>query len=161
MKTRMTLPLTALAAIIALAVLLTLAAPATAGDIGFGVVVGEPIGGSAKLWLDDRLAGDFGAGFSEGNAAFWGDALWHDWTLLPQPKEGRLGLYLGAGPQLRTGDDERFGIRTIAGVSYRLAGHPLEFFAEAGPLFRLTQGGHVDAVGGAGLRVYVGKMSKR
>ena len=162
MKTRMILPLAALAAIIALAALLTLVVPASAaGDLGGGVVLGEPIGGSAKLWLDDRLAVDLGAGLSDGNAAFWGDALWHDWTLLPQPKEGRLGAYLGVGPQIRTGDETHFGIRTIAGACYRFAGHPLELFAEAGPLFRLTQGGHVDAVGGVGLRVYVGKLPKR
>lgn len=127
-----------------------------ASDVGVGVVLGEPIGGTVKLWLDDRLAFDAGAGLSDGNAGFWGDALWHDWSLLPQPRQGRLGAYLGAGPQVRTGDEARFGIRTLAGLSYRPSGHPLELFAEAGPLFRLTQGGAVDAVGGVGLRVMVG-----
>lgn len=130
-------------------------------DVGVGVVLGEPIGGSAKLWLDDRTAVDLGAGLSDGNAAFWGDILWHDWTLLPQAKEGRLGAYLGAGPQVRTGDDARFGIRTVVGLDYRTAGRPLELFAEAGPLFRLTQGGAVDGIGGVGLRVFVGGTSKR
>ena len=125
-------------------------------EVGVGVALGEPIGGTAKLWLDDRLAADLGVGISDGNAGFWGDMLWHDWTLLPQPPSGRLGAYLGAGPQVRTGDDARFGLRAIAGLSYRPAGHPLEFFAEAGPLFRLTQGGQVDAVGGVGVRLLVG-----
>jgi hypothetical protein len=41
-------------------------------------------------------------------------------------------------------------------VSFRPTGHPLELFAEAGPLFRLTQGGQVDALGGVGLRLMVG-----
>ena len=129
-------------------------------EVGVGVVLGEPIGGTAKLWLDDRLAADVGAGLSDGNGSFWADALWHDWTLLPQPANGRLGLYLGAGPQVRTGDDARFGIRTIVGASYRPTGHPLEVFAEAGPLFRLTQGGQVDAVGGVGVRLMVGHSGK-
>jgi len=146
-------------AMLAVTTVLWTAAPAraaAASDVGLGIILGEPIGGSAKVWLDDKLAFDAGAGLSDGNAAFWGDILFHDWTLLPQPKEGRLGGYLGAGPQIRTGDDTRFGIRTVAGLSYRFAGHPLELFGEAGPLFRLTQGGTVDAVGGVGLRVMVG-----
>lgn len=143
--------------------LLLAAAPASAraqargaGEISAGVVIGEPIGGTLKLWWNDQRAIDFGAGFSSGDAAFWADVLHHDWRLLPQPREGRLGAYLGAGPQLRAGDDARFGIRTIAGLSYRVSGRPLELFAEAGPHFRLTQGGAVDAVGGLGLRVSLG-----
>jgi hypothetical protein len=129
-------------------------------EIGVGVALGEPIGGTAKLWFDDRLAADVGAGVSDGNAAFWADALWHDWGLLPQPGNGRLGLYFGAGPQVRTGDDARFGIRALGGVSYRPTGHPLEVYAEAGPMFRLTQGGQVDAVGGVGLRLMLGRAGK-
>jgi hypothetical protein len=131
-----------------------------AREVGVGVILGEPIGGTVKLWLDDRLAADAGAGLSDGNAGFWADALWHDWTLLPQPSSGRLGAYLGAGPQLRTGGDVRFGIRAIMGLSYRPTGHPLELFAEAGPLFRMTQGGQIDAVGGVGLRLMVGSSRK-
>lgn len=123
-------------------------------DVGVGVILGEPIGGTAKFWLDDRVALDAGAGFSDGNAGFWGDVLWHDWALMPQPKDGRLGAYAGVGPQVRTGDDGRFGIRAIIGATYRPPKQPLEFFLEAGPLFRLTQGGQVDAVGGLGVRLY-------
>ena len=152
--------------IIAAGLLATLAASASAStsasvtgarEVGIGVVLGEPIGGTVKLWLDDRLAIDGGAGLSDGNAGFWADALWHDWTLLPQPSSGRLGAYFGAGPQLRAGGDARFGVRAIAGLSYRPTGHPLELFAEAGPMFRLTQGGQVDAVGGVGLRLMLGR----
>jgi opacity protein-like surface antigen len=150
---------------IAAGLLAALAASASAAgtsvrEVGVGVALGEPIGATAMLWLDDRLALDVGAGLSDGNGAFWGDALWHDWTLLPQPSNGRLGAYAGAGPQIRTGDDARFGLRAIVGVSYRPTGHPLELYAEAGPLFRLTQGGEVDAVGGVGLRVMLGGKAR-
>jgi hypothetical protein len=135
------------------------ASSASAGDreLGLGVILGDPIGGTAKLWFDENFAVDAGAGFAsaENRAAFWGDALWHDWTVLPQPKSGKLGGYVGVGPELETGDDARFGIRTVVGLSYKTDGHPIEFFAEAGPLFRLTQGGAVDAVGGVGMRFLV------
>ncbi|MFI5347660.1 MAG: hypothetical protein ACHQ51_14895 [Elusimicrobiota bacterium] len=140
-----------------LAVSVLAAASARAAEVrefGAGVILGEPAGATAKLWLDDRLAADLGVGLSDGNAGIWGDLLWHDWTLLPQPKDGRLGAYVGAGPQVRAGEDARFGLRAIAGVTYRPSGHPLELFVEAGPLFRLTQGGQLDAVGGVGLRFY-------
>jgi hypothetical protein len=125
-------------------------------DLGVGVVLGEPIGGTAKLWLDSRSAVDLGLGLSDGNLAFWGDILWHDWTLLPQPTGGKLGTYFGAGPQIRTGDDTRFGIRTLMGVNFLPTGHPLEAFAEVGPMFRLTQGGDVDVIGGVGIRFLFG-----
>lgn len=124
-------------------------------ELGVGVVAGDPIGGTAKLWLDDALAVDAGVGFS-GDVAFWGDLLWHDRSLLPQPAEGKLALYLGAGPRLETGeDDAEFAVRTIAGLSWRLERSPLELFAEAGPVFRMTQGGGVGADGGVGVRLYL------
>ena len=50
MKTNSVLRLAALAVLAA-------ALPASASqvrEIGVGVALGEPIGGSAKLWLDDR-----------------------------------------------------------------------------------------------------------
>jgi hypothetical protein len=139
------------------------AAAAASGvkEVGVGVALGEPIGGSVKFWFDDPMAVDVGAGLSDGNAALWADALYHDWKLLPQPSNGRLGAYAGAGPQIRMGDDARFGIRTIVGVTYRPTGHALEIYAEAGPLFRLTQGGKVDAVGGVGLRIMLGGVSRK
>ncbi len=148
--TKKTLVLTAIFSLAA-------AAPALAAgarSVGVGVALGEPIGLTAKTDLGGRLSADAGAGFSDGNFGLWGDALWNDATLLPQPRQGSLTAYAGAGPQLRLGSDARFGLRTIVGASFKPAGHPLEFFAEAGPLFRFTQGGHVDPVGAVGLRVY-------
>lgn len=138
-----------------LAVLLTSPAAAVAAEVqmlSFGAVLGDPTGGTVKLWLDDALAIDAGIGYS-GDAAFWGDILWHDWRLLPQPAKGRLGLYLGAGPRLEASAEAQVGIRTIGGASWRLDAHSLEFFAEAGPVFRLSQGGGVNADGGVGVRL--------
>lgn len=130
------------------------AAPASAEpkEFSVGAVLGDPTGGTLKLWLDDALALDAGVGYS-GDATFWGGLLWHDWRLLPQPAKGRLGLYLGAGPRLEAARDAEFGVRTIGGLSWRLPEHSLEFFAEAGPVFRLTQGGGVGADGGVGVRL--------
>lgn len=144
-----------------LAALLVAAAalPASASEfkeVGVGVIVGDPVGGTAKLWLDKDFAVDVGVGFS-GDVAFWGDILYHMWDIFPQPQEGKLGLYLGAGPRIETRSDAEFGIRTIGGVTWRLAKHPLELFAEAGPVFRMTPHGGVDADGGVGVRFYFGR----
>lgn len=124
-------------------------------EMGIGVIAGDPIGGTAKLWLDKDFAVDLGVGFS-GDTVLWGDVLYHMWNLLPQPEEGKLGVYVGAGPRLETAKDTEFGVRTIAGLSWRITRQPIEFFVEAGPVFRTTQGGGVDADGGIGARFYFG-----
>ena len=135
------------------------AATASAADVrevDLGAVVGEPLGLSGKIWIDEWLAVDFGAGLNHSDAGFWADALWHNWNLLPQPQFGRLAAYVGAGPQVRSGDGGRFGIRAIVGAALQLKDAPVEVFAEAGPLFQLTQGGGLDAVGGVGARYRFG-----
>lgn len=124
-------------------------------EAGFGIIAGDPIGGTAKLWLDEDFALDVGVGFS-GDTVMWGDILYHMWNLLPPPPEGKLGVYVGAGPRLETARDTEFGVRTIAGLSWRITRQPIEFFVEAGPVFRTTQGGDVDADGGLGVRFYFG-----
>lgn len=146
-----------------IALALSAAVPAAAQgpftEVGAGIIAGDPIGGTAKLWLDRDYAVDLGVGFS-GSTVLWGDALYHAWNLLPQPSEGRLGLYFGAGPRLETGQDTEFGVRAIAGVSWRLSRQPMEIFVEAGPVFRVTQGGGVGADGGAGIRFYLGSAPR-
>ena len=117
-----------------------------------GVVAGYPSGGTVKLWFDDARAVDLGVGLA-GSPVLWADAVWHAWDVLPQPAKGRLGAYLGGGPRLEFASDAEFGLRTVVGVSWRLPKHSVELFAEAGPVFRFTQGGHVDADGGVGVRV--------
>lgn len=144
-------------------ILAAAAAPAGAAqgvftEAGAGIVAGDPIGGTAKLWFSRDYALDLGVGYS-GSTVLWGDFLYHAWDLLPQPSEGKLGLYFGAGPRLETADEARFGVRTMVGASWRLARQPLELFVEAGPVFRMTQGGAVDADGGLGVRFYLGSST--
>lgn len=144
-------------------VLAAAASPASAQgsftEVGAGVIAGDPIGGTAKLWLNRDYAIDLGVGFS-GSTVLWGDILYHAWNVLPQPSEGKLGLYFGAGPRLETANDAEFGVRTIVGAAWRMSRHPLEFFVEAGPVFLLTQGGGVDADGGVGVRFYLGSAPR-
>lgn len=141
---------------LALACVLAFAAPARAqkaGDVGAGVILGNPTGVTGKLWLDNDRALDAGVGFST-DLAVYGDYLWHSWTVLPQPSEGKLPFYLGVGGQVRTLRDAEFGIRTVVGAAYWLPRDPIEVFLEIVPVFRLTPGTSVGLDAGLGLRYY-------
>ncbi len=124
-----------------------------AGDIGAGVVVGNPTALTGKIWLDSARAVDAGVGFSS-HLAVYGDYLWHSWTVLPQPAQGKLPVYLGLGAQVRTFHDAELGIRTVVGVAYWLPRDPVEVFLEIVPVFRVTPGDSVGLDAGLGLRYY-------
>ncbi|MFA6091465.1 MAG: hypothetical protein WCU88_00825 [Elusimicrobiota bacterium] len=123
------------------------------GDYGAGVILGNPTGGTAKLWLNENQALDAGLGFST-DFALYGDYLWHGWKVLPQPAEGRLPVYLGLGAQIRTVSPEEFGLRTVVGIAYWLPRNPVEIFFELAPVFRLTPGKSIGLDAGIGLRYY-------
>ena len=127
-----------------------------ARDIGVGIVLGDTLGATGKLWLDKTSAVDLalGADAGSGNFTMYGDYLFHGWKAFPQPAQGKLAAYLGGGPRIQVrGDDTEFGVRAVLGASYFLK-DPVEFFAEIGPLFRFTPDGGVYPVGSVGLRYY-------
>lgn len=129
------------------------------GELGAGVVLGDPTGGTVKYWLNKTQALEAGVGFS-GDLALWAGTSWHSWTILPQPKQGKLAGYLSLGGRLETDDDAEFGVRTLLGASYRLPRDPVEVFLEAGPVFRFTPKGGVEADVGLGLRYYFASSAK-
>ncbi|HVC09810.1 MAG TPA: hypothetical protein VNH15_07725 [Elusimicrobiota bacterium] len=126
-----------------------------AGELGGGVVLGYPVGGTLKYWLSGRQAVDGGIGAADGTVLY-ADYLWHGWNILPQPKQGKLGVYAGLGPRLDFEDagTNEFAIRTMVGLDYWISNHPIELFAEVGPVFRLSPSGDVSSDGGIGVRFY-------
>lgn len=132
-----------------------------AGQLGAGLVLGDPIGGTAKLWLDRTKALDLGIGGSDGDLAFWADLAVHGWDILPQPASGKLGLYAAGGMRMvgRRHDTE-FGVRGIGGINYWFGSHPIELFAELGPVFVLNMDTGVDMSGGLGVRFYFSGAKK-
>ncbi|MBI5596850.1 MAG: hypothetical protein HY928_12225 [Elusimicrobia bacterium] len=149
-------------AMLCVAVLLSQAAAAAPppSSPGVGVVVGDPTGGTLRVFLNAGQSLDFGVGYS-GDAALWGDYTWHDWDLLPRPKSGETELWVSAGLRLETASDTEFGFRTMLGASYWLPGRPVELFASAGPVFQVAPDGGVGADGGVGLRFYFGGLDGR
>ena len=145
--------------------ILTLSATVVHGQrfgTGFGVIVGEPTGITAKHWLDETTAIDlaFGASF-EGRTSLHlhGDYLWHNFTVFPVD-QGQLPIYYGVGARYKdnraqSGNTrDKFGIRVPVGVAYHLENRPLELFAELVPILDLTPRTRVSLNAAVGFRIY-------
>jgi hypothetical protein len=128
------------------------------GTFGGGILLGDPIGPTVKYWFNRSTAVDFGLGF-ERDFTVYSDFLWHSWAIFPQPVEGKLAGYLGLGVRFEenTGED-KFGLRTIAGIAYWFESHPIEIFLELGPVFQFTPDTVTEFDAGIGLRYYFGSM---
>ncbi|MFO1475233.1 MAG: hypothetical protein U1F98_01115 [Verrucomicrobiota bacterium] len=129
------------------------------GRFGAGVVIGEPVGGTVKYFFNETVAIDGAIGLSlhENSTLYLQcDALWHTYDVFPV-KEGKFGLYIGAGGLIRfrdNGNDNQFGIRVPLGMSYFLPDAPVEFFGEIGPALDLAPSVRGEVTGGAGVRVW-------
>lgn len=147
---------------IVLGAALAAAAPASAqqkGELGVGVLLGDPTSATVKYFLSDVSAVDVGLGVSN-NLVLHADYIYHIWNFKPQPSKGKLGFYGAVGPRLEFEDHTDFGIRLIPGASYwpQFKKHTVEFFVELGPVIRLTEGTRVAVDGGFGLRYYFTKQ---
>lgn len=127
----------------------------TAGQLGLGVILGDPLGATAKYMINGRDAVQATLGVSK-NLTLTADYVWHGWKLTPQPKRGPLAIYLAGGVRLESQTDFDYGIRTMVGVSYwpKFATREGEFFLELGPTYRLNDDFRVRVDGGFGVRVY-------
>ena len=120
------------------------------GNLGAGIILGDPMGLTAKFWFDNTRALDLGLGFT-GDSSVYADFLWQSWSLFRQPKEGKLGAYAGIGGRLEVEEDSAFGIRVPFGANYWAPRNPIELFVELAPVFPLTskRSTSLDAVLGA------------
>ncbi len=118
-----------------------------------GVILGEPIGLSAKLWLDRRSAIDAAVAWSfvdEGRFEIHGDYLFH---FLYPDIPGELPVYFGLGAAVYIRDESFVGARLPIGVSYLFENAPLSAFLEAAPLVEFHPGAEFGFSGGIGLRL--------
>jgi hypothetical protein len=148
-------------------VMVTNTRPATitnnfAGRLGAGIILGEPIGVSAKYWFNDMLAidGALGASFdghgdNDLSLYLHSDVLWHTFKLIKVSK-GRLPAYIGAGALVRIRDnrDNQFGLRMPLGLAYQFEDAPLDIFAEIGPAIDIAPGLRGEVTGGIGIRFW-------
>lgn len=138
-------------------------------DFGFGIIVGDPLGGTIKFWTGGTNALDVDLGTSYfGSPRIDVDYLWHfdafrsRVAFLYAGAGGVLGfgrsngfLYKGEGRfYSRAGNDVGIGIRGLFGLDVVPARTPLEFFLQFGVLVGLAPeaGSAVDLA--LGMRFY-------
>lgn len=147
-------------ALCAIAALALLSAPATVearkgGSFGAGIIAGDPSGLSGKLWLNDKNALDFIAGFSIQND--WinlnCDYVWHDFGLIPV-SSGQLPIYYGMGVWTSISNNAAIGARGIVGIEYLFPSAPLDVFLEIGPGTSIIPETHFGLSGGLGMRYF-------
>jgi hypothetical protein len=135
------------------------------GTFGVGIILGEPTGVTAKLYLkdDQALQAAIGAAFIAGGVQGHLDYVFHP-VILQQKESFVLPLYVGPGVWFfdHTGsrDEHYFGIglRAVVGLLFDFKTVPLDAFIEAAAVFDY---GFKSAVGfeahlnvGAGARFY-------
>jgi hypothetical protein len=145
------------------------------GDFGFGLILGEPLGGTIKYWTSqtNAIVGDVGASYF-GEPRFDVDYLWHFYSF----RSRIVALHAGIGAAVGFGNgyydiiyardieghpfyyrayynsNVGFGVRAIFGLEIYPRRTPLEFFIEAGPLIGISPAFGVGWDLAAGVRFY-------
>ena len=135
---------------------------------GLGVILGEPTGISAKLWVSPVNALDFGLGWSVGgdrinyNGRYDGgsrvhfhmDYLWHWFDAIHSSE--RFPLYTGIGGRINTGAgyDASAAVRGVFGIAWLPNQVPIDVFLELVPSLQVvpSTGFGIDA--GLGARYF-------
>jgi hypothetical protein len=127
----------------------------SAQDLGIGTELGQPMGVTAKYWLNSTLAVDGAMGYHfNHNFDMHSDILWHSFSSF-DVSNGRLPFYIGAGGRVLLGNDSQFGIRLPVGLSYLSSNQPIELFAEIAPVIQIAKSLGFDVDGVVGIRVYI------
>lgn len=132
------------------------AAGSNADGFGLGIIVGEPTGLDAKLWLGEGSALQAAVAWStEKNTSFHFhlDYILHRFDLFDL-ESGRLPLYYGIGGRFRVRDnsDDDVGVRIPIGLSYMFANDPFDLFVEVVPILDLVPDTDFDLNAAIGFR---------
>ena len=151
------------------------------GNFGLGVMLGDPTGLSAKYWLGQTSALQFGLAYSwDHYANLLVDYLWHfpsafgkgGSAFVPYVGVGGI-LFVSTGytssydgpywngrfwvyaPDPRSRGDVGFGVRIPLGVEFLPRTAPLGVFAELVPGVRVVPGADAMIQGALGIRIYL------
>ena len=126
---------------------------------GIGVMIGEPTGLSAKYWLNDVNALDFGLAYSfvrkNSAVSLHADYLYHAFDIIKS--NYRIPIYYGFGARLRlvSGDDNALGARGVIGVAWLSDRAPFDVFLEVVPVFNLFPSTSLNLDAAIGARYYL------
>jgi hypothetical protein len=141
------------------------------GTLGVGIILGEPTGITAKLYLQDDRAvqAAVGSAFIGGGLQLHADYLFHPYILQSRPSFV-LPVYVGPGVRLidyTSGRDDAsgasnsafaLGARGVAGLLFDFKAVPLDAFVEVAAVleyeFRTGAGLALRLNAGAGVRYY-------
>lgn len=126
------------------------------GQVGLGLIFGEPTGLSAKWWTGKTTAFDAGAAWSFVSGGFFqlhGDLLFHNFDLF-QVKTGQMALYYGFGGRVKMADQTIISVRAPIGISYQFEKTAIELFLEVVPMLDIVPATEVGIAGGAGFRYF-------
>ena len=143
--------------------------PVDKGTLGLGIILGEPTGLCAKVYLKDDQAIQVavGSAFVSGGLQLHADYIFHPWIL--QDRDSYvLPAYVGPGLRLidyqgASGEPSQVavGLRAVAGLLFDFKNVPLDAFVEialvGGYKFSsgIAKGGFDPAINaGAGVRYY-------
>ena len=128
------------------------------GTFGLGIIIGEPTGVSAKLWVSERSAfvADAAWSFSDEAAlTLVADYLLHNLDLINVEK-GQLPVYFGVGGRVKFESESKVGIRIPVGIAYIFDGMPLDAFFEIAPLLDLVPDTEFELNAAIGIRYFFG-----
>ncbi|KAB2908624.1 MAG: DUF3996 domain-containing protein [Ignavibacteriales bacterium] len=129
---------------------------AQVGGFGAGIIVGEPTGLSAKLFLSKDHAIDAAVAWSfkkEAALHIHADYLYHDNDFL-KVRSGRLPVYFGIGGRIKLQEKSRIGVRVPVGMAYEFPKAPFDIFLEIVPLLDIVPDTHFDFNSAIGVRYY-------
>jgi len=135
------------------------------GTLGVGIILGEPTGITAKLYLEDDQAiqAAVGSAFIGGGLQIHADYVFHPYILQTRPSFV-LPVYVGPGLRLIDYTDGRdsssfaLGLRVVGGLLFDFKEVPLDAFIEVAGVFEYEfkdgAGAGIKLNAGAGVRYY-------
>lgn len=124
---------------------------------GIGVMLGQPTGISAKLWISKTSAIDGGAAWNFKDEAMQVHADYIKHLNIFPLVTGKLPVYAGIGVTAnvnKKGDEESYGIRVPLGITYFLPTASFDVFVEAVPVYVIRPESKVTLNGNVGVRYF-------
>jgi hypothetical protein len=138
--------------------------PAAQSGFGAALILGEPMGFSAKLWISPDFSLDAGAGWSMyrraeedirtvGAPYFYIEYLRHFYDVV-KAESGKFVYFIGLGAETALDKEIYFGARIPFGMTYMFQNDPFDIFLELAPsvVFRPNITSDIGAC--AGLRYW-------